>query len=78
MVFNATFNNISVTSWQSVLLVEKTGVPVVLSQVTEKLYHIMLYQVLLTWAEFKLTFCGKYKKIVFWVITLNLEFCQSN
>jgi hypothetical protein len=28
MVFNATFNNISVISWQSVLLVEKTGVPV--------------------------------------------------
>ena len=27
MVFNATFNNISVTSWQSVLLVEETGVP---------------------------------------------------
>jgi hypothetical protein len=27
MVFNATFNNISVMSWQSVLLVEKTRVP---------------------------------------------------
>ena len=27
MVFNATFNNISVISWWSVLLVEKTGVP---------------------------------------------------
>ena len=26
-VFNATFNNISVISWQSVLLVEETGVP---------------------------------------------------
>ena len=25
MVFNATFNNISVMSWQSVLLVEETG-----------------------------------------------------
>ncbi len=25
MVFNATFNNISVISWRSVLLVEKTG-----------------------------------------------------
>jgi hypothetical protein len=27
MVFNATFNNISVLSWRSVLLVEETGVP---------------------------------------------------
>jgi len=25
MVFNATFNNISVISWQSVLFVEETG-----------------------------------------------------
>jgi hypothetical protein len=27
MVFNATFNNASVISWRSVLLVEETGVP---------------------------------------------------
>jgi hypothetical protein len=27
MVFNATFNNISVLSWRSVLLVEETGGP---------------------------------------------------
>jgi hypothetical protein len=27
MVFNSTFNNISVISWWSVLLVEETGVP---------------------------------------------------
>jgi len=27
MVFNATFNNISVISWWSVLLVKETGVP---------------------------------------------------
>jgi hypothetical protein len=27
MVLNTTFNNISVISWQSVLLVEETGVP---------------------------------------------------
>jgi len=26
-VFNATFNNISVISWQSILLMEETGVP---------------------------------------------------
>jgi hypothetical protein len=27
LVFNATFNDISVISWRSVLLVEETGVP---------------------------------------------------
>ena len=48
MVFNTTFDNISVISWQSVLLVEETGVPEkkqppTMSQVTDKLYHIMLY-----------------------------------
>jgi hypothetical protein len=36
MVFNATFNNISVISWRSVLLVEKT---INLLQVTESLSY---------------------------------------
>jgi hypothetical protein len=44
MVFNATFNNISVISLRSVLLVEETGVPGE-KHVTDKYYHIMLYQV---------------------------------
>ena len=42
MVFNATFNNISVISWRSVLLVEETGGPGE-NHRTDKLYHIMLY-----------------------------------
>jgi hypothetical protein len=39
MVFNATFNNISVILWQSVLLGEETEKTIDLSQVTDKLYH---------------------------------------
>ena len=38
MVFSTSFNNISVISWRSVLLVEETTN---LLQVTDKLYHIM-------------------------------------
>ena len=50
-MLNATFNNISVISWLSVLLVEETGVTkettetTDLLQVTDKLYLIMLYRV---------------------------------
>jgi len=45
MVFDATFKNISVISWRSVLLVEVLGGTTDLPQVTDKLYHIMLYGV---------------------------------
>ena len=53
MVFNATFNNVSVISWLSVLLVEETGGPGDnqrpttndLPQVTDKCYYIKLYRV---------------------------------
>ena len=49
-VTGATFNSLSVISWRSVLLVEKTGVhrggggsfP---SQIDDKIYQIMMYRV---------------------------------
>ena len=48
MVIKATFNSISIISWRSVVF-EKSGVRgqnhSTCSQVTDKLYHTMLYQV---------------------------------
>jgi hypothetical protein len=48
MVLNATFINISVIFWWSVLLVEEIGVPgenhTDLPQVGQNFYHIMLYR----------------------------------
>ena len=49
-VLNATFNTITFTSWQSILLEEETAD---LSQVTDKLYHIMLFTS--PWSRFELT-----------------------
>ena len=46
MVFNATFNNISVISWWSLFLVEKPEYPektTDLSQVTDKPFYIYIY-----------------------------------
>ena len=45
MIFNATFSNISAISWWSVLLV----------QVTDKPYQIILYLAHLAWVGFELT-----------------------
>ena len=52
VVFNTAFTNSSVISWRS-RLVEETGAPGDLSQVTDKLYHIMLCTS--PWSRFELT-----------------------
>ena len=47
VVLNATFNNISVISWWSVLLVNETGEPRENHRsFTDKLYHIMYYNII--------------------------------
>ena len=54
MVFNATFNNISVISWWSALLVDETRVPREnYKPVTDKLHHITLYRVYLFTSEIR-------------------------
>jgi hypothetical protein len=60
MVFNATFKNISVISWRSVLLVAKTedpGETTHLPQITDKFYHTMLYRL-----HFAMSGTDMYKK----------------
>ena len=53
MVFNATFNNISVILWWAVLLVEYPEKTTDLSQVTDKLYHLILYRVHVAMSEIR-------------------------
>ena len=52
MVFNAIFNNIFAISWQSVLLVEETGVPGEIHQTAVsqlQIYYIMVLFKQLYW-----------------------------
>ena len=72
MVFSATFNNTSDKSWWSFLLVEETEdteKTIDLSQVTDKLYHIMLYTS--PWLRFEL-------KTSVVICTDSIGTCKSN
>jgi hypothetical protein len=58
MVFNTTFSNISAISWQSVLLVEETGVPRENHRPVASHWQTLLHNVLSStppWVGFKLT-----------------------
>jgi len=65
MVFNTTFNNMSVILWLSVLLVENQ------EKITDKLYNILLHRVHLSKAAFELT-------TLEWIDTDCTCSCKSN
>jgi hypothetical protein len=48
MLFNATLNNISAISWQSVLLVEETGVPREYHRPAASHWHTLSHDVVLS------------------------------
>jgi len=60
-VLNATFNNISVISWQSILLVEETGVPRENHWLVSSKWQTWSHKVVSS-SEYTLTFSAIYKE----------------
>ena len=61
MVFNVTFNNISVIFWRSVLLVEETGVPGYGNLILRDIDMIAYVTELVTWVKHRdINTCNSY------------------
>ena len=69
MMLNATFNNISVTSWRWVLLVEEIGVP------GENHRHVAIHwqtlSYIITWLLFSMHMIGLKLNERFWVLAIS-------
>ena len=80
MVLNATFNNISVISWWSVLLVEETRVPGENNRPVTNywpLFHIMLYRVHQAMiARYGHSFTYRFKELVVYLIHNQTSFVR--
>ena len=81
-VFNATFNNISVISWRSVLLVEETGVPREHQWPVASHWqtcHIMLYQVHRLFVQIHTCISreNKLAPLVLLIHVIRLKVCRS-
>jgi hypothetical protein len=72
-VFNATFNNISVISWQSVLLSEETGVPLRKPQTISTKYWPFLNKLKISHFKMRPFYTSYYETCVCFKVSRSLE-----